>query len=145
MSVSAVERDERAAEAAQRLQPRLIKGMQADYVAVFWDGENQSGLVPYGPNVLVCMDPCSAATAGGIMLTDDTAERMNEASVTGCIMAMGPEAFDGLADRPKVGDRVYIEKYAGTKARGKDNMFYRVMDDSCVVCGIGADATQVEG
>lgn len=145
MSLSAVERDERAAEAAQRLQPRLIKGMQADYVPVFWDGENRSGLVPYGPNVLVCMDPCSTSSAGGVLLTDDTTERMNEASVTGCIMAMGPEAFNGLKARPQVGDRVYIEKYAGTKARGKDSMFYRVMDDSCIACGIAGDAMQVEG
>lgn len=130
---------------AQKMQPRLIKGMQADYLPVFWTGENVSGLRPYGPNVLVQMDPCSAASAGGILLVDDMVDRMNEASVTGCIVDMGPEAFSALTDRPKVGDRIYIEKYAGTKARGRDGMLYRAMDDSCVVCGISDDATEVEG
>jgi co-chaperonin GroES (HSP10) len=145
MSFSAIETDARASDQAQKLQPRLIKGMQADYIPVFWEGENPSGLRPYGPNVLVKMDPCATASAGGVLLVDEMVDRMNEASVTGCIVAMGPEAFAGLSDRPQVGHRIYIEKYAGTKARGMDGALYRAMDDSCVVCGIGDDATQVEG
>lgn len=145
MSLSATVMDARASDEAQKLQPRLIKGMQADYHPMFWQGSNPSGLKPYGPNVLVQMDPCSATSAGGIALPDEIIDRMNEASVTGCIVDMGPEAFSALTDRPKVGDRVYIEKYAGTKARGKDGSLYRAMDDSCVVCGIADDATQVEG
>jgi co-chaperonin GroES (HSP10) len=145
MSLSAIEMDPRAADEARKLQPRLIKGMQADYEPVFWDGRNLSGLIPYGPNVLVCMDRCSSVSSGGILLPDVPIDAMNEASVTGCIYAMGPEAFHGLVDRPQIGDRIYIEKYAGTKARGKDGLFYRVLDDSCVVCGIDLDATQVEG
>lgn len=129
---------------AQRLKPRLMKGMQATYVAVYWTGENVSGLTPYGPNVLVKMDSCAKASSGGIDYIDETMDRMNEASVTGCIFGMGPEAFAGLSDRPKVGDRIYIEKYAGTKAYGLDGALYRAMDDSCVVCGISDDVTRVE-
>lgn len=145
MQFSPIEMTEAQAAEARKMQPRLIKGMQADYIPVMFAGSNPSGLIPYGPNVLVCMDPCSSASAGGILLTDEAVDRMNEASVTGCIVAMGPEAFNGLTDRPQVGDRVYIEKYAGTKARGKDKMLYRAMDDSCIVCGITDDAEQVEG
>lgn len=121
---------------AEGMKPRLIKGMQADYTTAAWPGENTSGLIPYGPNVLVCMDACSSTSAGGVMLPDDIIERMSEASVTGCIFAMGETAFRGEEFRPGIGQRIYIDKYSGIKARGLDGSFYRIVDEKCIACGI---------
>lgn len=121
---------------SNKLTPWIFKGMQSEYVPEFWPGANVSGLSPYGDNVLVRMDACVNASSGGIILTDERKERMDEASVTGCVYAMGPEAFRGLSDRPQIGQRVYVEKYAGIKAYGRDGAMYRLMTDRCVACSI---------
>lgn len=131
---------------AQSLAPRLIKSMQAEYEPACYDPNtgNASGLTPYGPNVLVRMDTCATITSGGVYLPDDMAERMTMASVTGCIYAIGPDAFRGLTDRPQVGQRIYIEKYSGVETRGKDGVLYRVVDEKCVACGIADDLCVAE-
>lgn len=134
MNFSPVEMTERQATQAQKMQPRLIKGMQADYVEAPWDGHDASGCVPLGPNVLVKMDLCSATTQGGIQLTDDMIERMTNASVTGCVVRMGTRAFQGDPEPPKLGERVTIVKYAGEICTGDDGEFYRVVDENAVVC-----------
>lgn len=136
---------EAAANDGQRLQPWIFKGMDSEYVVETWPGSNDSGLLPYGDNVLIKMDACVKVTTGKIILIDERTDRMDAASVTGCVYAMGPEAFRGLSDRPKVGQRVYIEKYAGIQAYGRDGAMYRIMTDRCVACGFDVDATQVEG
>ena len=125
------------------LQPRLIKGLQADFIPSIWPGKNTSGVKPYGKNVLVKMDECSAASAGGVMLTDDMIEKMTEGAESGCIFALGAEAFrqfdDGRpwkGDSPSVGDRVYVEKYSGIRARGADGGIYRMMDYRCIAGGL---------
>lgn len=118
-----------------------IQGVEADYIVATWGGENTSGLRPYGKNVLVRMDEC-AQTARGVMITDERKERMDAMSVTGCVYAVGPEAFrqfdDGLpwqGDKPVVGERVYTEKFAGNVAIGMDGAFYRFMDYRCIAGG----------
>lgn len=125
------------------LAPRLIKGLNATYDEAFWAGENTSGLRPLGDYVLVKMDQCSAASSGGVLLTDEQIERMNEAAESGCIYAIGAGAFlrldDGRAwpeaERPAAGDRCYIEKYAGIKAMGKDGAMYRIMGYRNIAAG----------
>lgn len=129
-----------------KLEPRLIKGMQAEYHPATYDPEvgNASGLIPYGANVLVRMDECATATGGGVLLIDDMVDRMTEASVTGCIYEIGPDAFRGMEHRPHVGQRIYIEKYAGLKTRGRDGALYRILDEKCIACGIADDLVVAE-
>lgn len=119
------------------MKPRFI-GIQAEYAPAIYDPEtgNTSGLTPYGPNILVRMDVCLTVTKGGVHIVDDIAERMTEASVTGAVFAIGPDAFAGLHDKPLLGQRIYIDKYAGIKTRGQDGELYRVVDEKCVACGI---------
>lgn len=133
------------------LAPRLIKGLQAEYIPATWPGENTSGLRVFGNNVLVRMDECSSETTGGVMLLPEMVDRMNEASESGCIYAVGPGAFtifdDGRrwdGDRPEVGERVYVEKYAGIKAMGADGALYRVMSDRCIGAGMIAPTPKGE-
>lgn len=127
------------------LPARLIKGLNADYEPAIWPGDNTSGLTPYGHYVLVKMDACSTSSMGGIVLTDEMVERMNEAAETGCIYAIGEGAFarfdDGrpwVGEKPQAGDRVYVEKYAGVKAMGRDGGLYRIMSESCIAAGLVA-------
>jgi co-chaperonin GroES (HSP10) len=136
---------------ASKLAPRLIQGMSASYVVATYDGQNTSGLEVYGKNVLVLVDECAVASSGGILLTDSKVEQMTEASVTGCIFALGPEAFRMFDDgtywdgaKPEVGDRIYFEKYAGIKCRGLDGGFFRVMDFRTVAAKILPGAEMVE-
>ena len=119
---------------ASSLKPRLISGMQATYLEAQWPGVNTSGIEPIGDYVLVMMDQCSDLSAGGIYLTEDQVERMNEAAESGCIMAVGDGAFTRYDDgrpwtgaRPVPGDRVCIERYSGIKQMGADGHIYRVM------------------
>lgn len=132
---------------AGKLAPRLLKGLNADYEEAAWPGENDSGLQPIGDYVLVKMDQCSSASRGGVLLTDEQIERMNEASESGCIYAIGAGAFarydDGriwTGEKPSAGDRVYVEKYAGIKAMGRDGKMFRIMGYRNIAAGY--DKTQ---
>lgn len=132
------------------LAPRLIKGLQADYTTAEWPGENVSGLQPIGDYVLVKMDECGAATMGGVQLPDDIIEKMNLAAESGCIFAVGDGAFTRYDDgrpwsgaKPQAGERVYVEKYSGIVARGKDGGTYRIMGYRCIAANMdvrGAEA-----
>jgi co-chaperonin GroES (HSP10) len=71
----------------------------------------------------------------GVRLPDDVIERMTMGAETGVLVAVAAGAFllneDGTAwsgYKPRPGDRVYIEKYAGKLIRGRDGRNYRLMD-----------------
>lgn len=119
------------------LEPRLLKGTQADYqLAPDFPGYNPSGLLPLGPNVLIRIDTCSQATAGGVMLADDMIEKMDAASESGVIYAIGKTAWRGYSEdeRPQLGNRVYFQRYSGLTGNGGDGGRYRIMDESCIAC-----------
>lgn len=131
---------------AEPLPPRLIKGLQAEFIPAEWPGQNTSGIRIFGKNVLVRMDSCAKTSTGGILLPEDMVDRMTEASESGCIYAVGAAAFrlfdDGHrweGERPQVGERVYVEKYAGVKARGADGALYRIMDERCISGALDAN------
>jgi chaperonin GroES len=117
------------------MEPRLIKGIQAEYVPAKWSGQNTSGVRVVGKTVLVLMDKCSPKTTGGVDLPDDLIERMSMAAESGVLVACADGAFLLNEDmtawsgaKPAPGDRVYVEKYAGKVVRGRDGEMYRIMD-----------------
>jgi len=117
------------------MEPRLIKGIQAEYVPAKWSGQNTSGVRVVGKTVLVLMDECSQTTTGGIALPEDLIERMSMAAESGVLVACAPGAFllnedmtPWSGEKPGPGDRVYIEKYAGKQIKGRDGKTYRIMD-----------------
>jgi co-chaperonin GroES (HSP10) len=117
------------------MEPRLIKGLHAEYVPAKWNGKNESGVRVVGKTVLVLMDECSAKSSGGIDLPEDLIERMSMASESGIIVAVAPGAFllnedmtPWMGAKPQPGDRAYIEKYAGKSVKGRDGKTYRLMD-----------------
>lgn len=123
------------------MQSRLLKSSQQhEFVAAQFSGTNDSGYQPLGDNVLVAPDTAAEKTSGGIHLTPDSVEKMTLAAETGVIVALASDAFLWSADRtrkweglkPKVGDRVYVQRYSGQLLLGKDQKIYRVMSDTCV-------------
>jgi chaperonin GroES len=121
------------------MKERLLKGLQSEYRPSFYTGSNTAGIHPIGKRVLVLMDEAPDRTSGGILMTEDMVERMSLASESGAIIELGGEAFTHHSDgtvwrgaKPKPGDRVYVEKYAGLLAQGLDGKKYRVMEDGAV-------------
>lgn len=117
------------------MQPHLIKGIHADYEPAKWSGKDTSGIRTVGKTVLVLMDKCSPTTTGGVSLPEDLVEKMSMASDSGVLVAVSPGAFllnedmtPWSGEKPKPGDRVYVEKYAGKQVNGLDGETYRIMD-----------------
>lgn len=132
--------DVSGADPGGNLEPRVIPRMQGDFVVAPWEGSNTSGILPIGKNVLVRMDTFVSTFAGGkLTFINEQVERMNLGAESGTIYAIGDQAFrhnhDGTSNtglKPKDGDRVYCEKYAGKEIMGDDGVKYRLMDDSCI-------------
>ena len=131
-------------------QPRLIKGLQSEYVPALWQGKNTSGFRAFGKNVVVEVDTCSTSSSGGILLTDEMVSRMTAVSTTGCIVHVGAEAFrrfdDGttwIGHKPETGARIFFEMYSGQIQRGIDGKDYRIMDYRCIAGEVDLDNPDV--
>lgn len=129
-----------AADPGDNLAPRMVQRLQGDYQIAPWSGENTSGIVPIGKNVLVRMDTFVSTFAGGALtFLEEQVERMNLGAESGTVYAVGDQSFrhshDGTTNtgiKPVPGDRVYCEKYAGKEIMGDDGIKYRLMADSCI-------------
>lgn len=76
---------------------------------------NQTGICPVGYKVLIRVDEIDDRSSGGIFLPDTTREREESANDRGTLIAIGEMAFaDWKGEKPKAGDRVVFEKYAGS-------------------------------
>ena len=101
-----------------------------------WNGVNDTGMTPMCDNVLIQVDP-AAATHRGLIMTDQKREEITLASLTGILVAAGPQAFAYDADRmvkweglrPVPGNRVWFKRYAGQEYYAVDGTLYRVMRD----------------
>ena len=110
------------------LNQKVVPAKKLAYLPAVWAGENKSGCTPIGEKILVMPDMALAQSTGGIHMPDDFKERMQLSTQTGVIVAIGDDAFTWNADRtrpfggykPKIGDRVYFEKYAGAVVTGDD-------------------------
>lgn len=108
-----------------------------NYDIVVWDGINTSGWEPVGDTVLLLPDQPSTMSAGGVYYTDQEIERRAAAAETGVIVEIGDGAWAWNFDRtrkfegtkPKIGQRVWFERYAGTMPYGQDGLIYRGMTD----------------
>jgi chaperonin GroES len=119
------------------LNPKVVAAKKLQYLPAIWQGENKSGCTPIGDKILIMPDIALSQSAGGVHMPDDFKERMQLSTQSGVIVAVGDDAFTWSADRsrpfggykPKVGDRVYYEKYAGAVVNGDDGMDYRLIED----------------
>lgn len=122
------------------MQPKLIRMQHGEYVAAEWGGTNESGIDPCGDRVLVLPDLYAEQTSGGVFITEDQKDKMDAASQTGVLVALGNDAWVWTSDRarrlegkkPEVGARVIFEQYAGISLWGADGKRYRLLDDKCI-------------
>ena len=78
---------------------------------------------PVEYKVLIKPDEFKEQTEGGIYFPDDARDRMQLAQDRGTIVSIGGLAFsDWKGAKPRVGDKVIYNKYAGTliSLRGKE-------------------------
>lgn len=122
-------------------EPTLVKGLNdVEFVPALWPGKNTSGIKAFGKNVVVAVDEASEMSSGGVIVgTQARIEQLTAGSTSGCIVYAGPEAFrhfdDGttwVGEKPRAGDRVFFEKFAGTLQQGVDGRQYRIMDYRCI-------------
>ncbi len=118
---------------------RLLKNTQAEFERAIFSGTNESGVRPIGTSVLVLMDQVAKKSGGGILLPQETVAKMDMASESGVIAAVGDAAFRYYDDgskwvdyKPKAGDRVFTERYAGRELLGADGNTYRMMTYTCI-------------
>lgn len=114
--------------------PKLVQGLNAEYIPAKWDGTDTSGIRCVGTTILVLMDQCAEKNSGGIILPIDLVEKFTAGSERGVLVALGNGAFLLNEDmsawsgpKPQPGDRVYIEKYSGKLIKGLDGQTYRLM------------------
>lgn len=120
-------------------RPAIVRNLNAEFVPAEWSGVDTSGIRVIGKCVLVLVDECAPVTSGGIHFTPDMIEKLSAGCETGTMVRISPGAFllnedmtPWRGEKPKPGDRVYIEKYAGKLVRGKDGRTYRLMDYGCI-------------
>lgn len=121
---------------------RVLRTELAQYDTSEWDGINRSGITPISDKLLVRTDKASEKVGkqGVIYAPEKLTDSASMASETGIIIAMGDDAFMWNSDRsrpfsghkPKVGDHIVFERYAGRQQRGFDGETYRLMSDTCV-------------
>lgn len=122
------------------LNPKVLSVSRVEYLPAIYAGKNNSGCIPVGDRVLILPDMAMARSQGNIQLPDDVVERMQLSSSSGVIVEVGEDAFAWNSDRtrpfggykPKPGDRVHFEKYAGKEIVGDDGVKYRIIDDKSV-------------
>jgi chaperonin GroES len=122
------------------LNPKVLSVSRVEYIAAPWTGENKSGCMPVGDRVLILPDIAMTKSQGNIALPDDVVERMQLSASSGVIVEIGDDAFAWNSDRtrpfggykPKPGDRVHFEKYAGKEIVGDDGAKYRLVDDKAI-------------
>lgn len=129
----------------------LVEGLHAEFVPAKWSGHDTSGVRVVGKTVLVLMDEVAEIRDSGLELPIGYRERMNAGCETGVLAAVSPGAFLLNEDmtpwtgyKPRPGDRVYIEKYAGKLIRGRDGLTYRLMDYGSIGAIYESDGSREE-
>jgi chaperonin GroES len=94
--------------------------------------KNKSGIQPVECKVLCLPDKIEEKTKGGLFLPESTKKDEELAQVKATLVAIGGNAFQDPAwnePMPKIGDRVYVAKYAGIYVEGEDGEMYKLCND----------------
>lgn len=95
-------------------------------------------IIPIEYTVLVEPDQVEQQTSGGLYLPDTARDKQQHAVDKGVVVEIAGKAFADDAiwtDKPKVGDWVLYDKYAGTLIQfgeGRDKKTYRLINDKSV-------------
>lgn len=92
---------------------------------------NKSGIEPMEFKVLIAPKKVEEKTQGGIYLPDQARDKERFAMQEGVLVAVGALAFTepNWLEKPKVGDTVMFDRYAGGLIKGRDGEEYRLIND----------------
>jgi len=94
------------------------------------------GFMPSEYNILI-ITATIATKAGAILLSDETKDRLVDASQLGRIIRASPIAFNydtfPPGTKPQVGDLVWFARFSGGFMTGVDGKTYRIIKDKDVV------------
>ena len=100
--------------------------------------KNPSKLNPVEYKILIKPEDIETVTKGGIIIPLTSADKLKMEQVIATIIAIGGNAFEDFKKPvPKVGDKVYVAKFAGYEVRGADKVKYRLVNDKDVAAVIG--------
>ena len=92
--------------------------------------KNKSGIYPIEYKVLLLPEKVDEKTEGGIFIPDKVKDQEEMAQVRATLIAIGGNAFEGMRQPlPRLGDKVYIAKYAGFRVEGLDGEMYQIAND----------------
>ena len=94
------------------------------------------GLHPTEYNIIIAPAEIDEKV-GGIILADETRERMTDAAQVGRLVAVSPVAFNyerwpAGTNPPQIGDIIWFARYAGGTFEGQDGRSYRIVKDKDV-------------
>lgn len=100
---------------------------------------NKSGIKPLEFRALIKPTPVEERTKGGIIIPNQFKDREKYQVDTGVIIATGALCFTNpdWTDKPKVGDRVMFNRYAGDLIKGQDGEDYRLLNDREIAAVVG--------
>ena len=103
--------------------------------------------VPGGYHILVALPAATDKSEGGIFLPDALKDREHTASITGNVIAMGPDCYLDKTKFPtgpwcKEGDWILFRSYSGTRFKVKGQEFRILNDDT--VQAVVADPRLIE-
>jgi len=100
--------------------------------------KNPSKINPVEYKILIELDKVETVTKGGIIIPMSSADRQQMEQVLATIISVGGKAFEDFGEpMPKVGDKVYVAKFAGYEVRGADKGKYKIVNDKDVAAVIG--------
>lgn len=95
---------------------------------------NRSGMQPVDTKVLLKPDEVEEKTSGGIYIPETTRRDEQMAQIKARLIAMGGNAFEDWREpMPRIGQKVYVAKYAGVMVKGDDGNWYQVAHDIDII------------
>lgn len=90
---------------------------------------------PKGYKLLVAMPELEEKTAGGVIIPDSLKDREHTASIVGCVIELGPDAYKDEEKFPngpfcEKGDWIIFRSYSGTRFKVSDQEFRLINDDT---------------
>ncbi len=103
---------------------------------------NPTGIKPVEFKILIKVNLLDDQTSGGLWIPNNALDREQIAHDRGMLIAVSDMAFsDWKGLRPKVGDKVIFNKYAGSvihfQQKGKDREQFRLCNDKDICAIIG--------
>lgn len=90
---------------------------------------------PTGFRLLIALAPVEEKTEGGIVIPEERRDLESDASIIGCVLKMGPDAYANKEKFPngpycEVGDWIIMKSYSGVRFGVHDVKFRLINDDT---------------